>query len=102
MKNYSPLVITGILCVGITLLISYWLWGSHVQKTGSAQAAFGLTAAAHLGRDAVVFVYTLSSDTSKERGSGVIISDDGYIVTNYHVISGGYTINVQLNNNHEY
>ena len=107
MKNYSPLVITGILCVGITLLLSYWLWGSHVRKTDSTEAALGLTAAAQLGRDAVVFVYTLSSDTARyfgenERGSGVIISDDGYIVTNYHVISGGHTIHVQLNNSHEY
>ena len=107
MRNYTPFVITGILCAGITLLISYGLWGSFAKHGGTTNSSLTLTSAAQKGKDAVVFVYTLSSDTAryygeKERGSGVIISDDGYIVTNHHVISGGYTIHVQLNDNHEF
>ncbi len=35
-------------------------------------------------------------------GSGVIISTDGYIVTNNHVISGASNINVRLTNGDEY
>ena len=35
-------------------------------------------------------------------GSGVIISSDGYIVTNNHVISGATKLQVTLNNNHNY
>lgn len=35
-------------------------------------------------------------------GSGVIISDDGYIVTNYHVIKGAEEIAVKLNDNREF
>ena len=35
-------------------------------------------------------------------GSGVIISEDGYIVTNDHVISGAQTIKVRLSNEQEY
>lgn len=35
-------------------------------------------------------------------GSGVIIREDGYIVTNNHVIAGAKTIDVTLNNNHTY
>ena len=35
-------------------------------------------------------------------GSGVIISEDGYIVTNHHVISGGDTIFVELSNGSVY
>ena len=35
-------------------------------------------------------------------GSGVIISQNGYIVTNNHVINGAKTINVTLNDNHKF
>lgn len=35
-------------------------------------------------------------------GSGVIISEDGYIVTNNHVIEGADEIDVKLNDNREY
>lgn len=35
-------------------------------------------------------------------GSGVIISPDGYIVTNYHVIKGASEIEITLNNNTNY
>jgi serine protease Do len=35
-------------------------------------------------------------------GSGVIISEDGYIVTNDHVISGAQSIKVRLSNDQEY
>ena len=40
--------------------------------------------------------------TVEGSGSGVIISDDGYIVTNNHVIAGAKSIKVNLNNNQTY
>lgn len=39
---------------------------------------------------------------SRSSGSGVIISDDGFIVTNYHVIEEATQIEVVLNNNDRY
>lgn len=42
------------------------------------------------------------SGPSLKAGSGVILSDDGYIVTNNHVIDGGGSIEVVLNNKKSY
>jgi serine protease Do len=39
---------------------------------------------------------------ARASGSGVIISDDGYIVTNYHVIEEANSIEVVLNNNQRF
>ena len=39
---------------------------------------------------------------SVSTGSGVIISEDGYIVTNNHVISGAREVEIKLNNNEVY
>jgi Do/DeqQ family serine protease len=61
------------------------------------------------GKRAVVYIKT-SNSGSKENwsgeyahsnGSGVIISPDGYIVTNKHVIEGGENIQVVLDNRRE-
>lgn len=38
----------------------------------------------------------------KGSGSGVIIREDGYIVTNNHVVAGATSVNVTLNNNKTY
>ena len=81
------------------------------------------TYAAETAVDAVVYVKVTSAQSSqtpqsfldyffgygtpqqRERvgsGSGVIIRDDGYIVTNNHVVEGASKIQVTLNTNHTY
>lgn len=67
--------------------------------------------AASSSREAVVFIESLvpangstyqTKRFTKSTGSGVIISNDGYIVTNNHVIENAEKVQITLNNNKEY
>lgn len=49
-----------------------------------------------------LFGYDAQPQIQRGSGSGVIISDNGYIVTNNHVIDGATKIVVSLNNNRTY
>lgn len=44
----------------------------------------------------------LGESEQEGMGSGIIFNEDGYILTNYHVISGAQQINVIFNNGKEY
>ena len=48
------------------------------------------------------FGYQQQPQTQMASGSGVIISADGYIITNNHVIEGAEKVTVTLNNNKNY
>jgi len=67
--------------------------------------------AANKSVEAVVFISSLKDKQQNNKftrkfntstGSGVIISSDGYIVTNDHVIKGAESIEVMLNDNREF
>jgi S1-C subfamily serine protease len=66
--------------------------------------------AANSAKQAVVFIESLESSgnffashtTGGSTGSGVIISQDGYIATNHHVIADGNQINVLMEDGREF
>ncbi|MBK9272038.1 MAG: trypsin-like peptidase domain-containing protein [Saprospiraceae bacterium] len=66
--------------------------------------------AAKISTPAVVFIECIQDgqdlmpmvNKGVSTGSGVIISPDGYIVTNNHVIEKAKSIQIMLNDNHEY
>ncbi len=51
--------------------------------------------------ESVVSITNISSVLGGSGGSGVIISTDGYIITNYHVIEGAGRVEVTLPNNQQ-
>ena len=92
---------------------------SNQRNITSISSLPDLTYAANKSIDAVVHVKNTSivedsdswalqffyGDDSKKKvgtGSGVIISPDGYIITNYHVIENSSEVIVTTNNNKEY
>lgn len=45
---------------------------------------------------------TAVSGSAKSTGTGIIMSQDGYIITNYHVVSSAQTVSVLLSSGEEY
>lgn len=50
----------------------------------------------------VSYGYFIGNYISEGAGSGVIISEDGYIITNNHVVEGAHTLTVHTKNGEEY
>jgi Do/DeqQ family serine protease len=90
---------------------SEFILSERASAIFTSSAPTNFIQAAKNSREAVVFVESLvpaNGSTyhvkrfSKNTGSGVIISNDGYIVTNNHVIQNAEKIQITLNNNKEY
>ena len=106
-------LVSGALCLGIgfTAITNGWVHvptssslsdvKSNTSGSGSAKAKSGTavdwTAVAKEVSDSVVAIDVSTSD-GEAKGSGVVISDKGYIATNNHVISGAQQIQVTLAN----
>ena len=106
-------LVSGALCLGVgfTAITNGWVHvptssslsdvKSNTSGSGSAKAKSGTavdwTAVAKEVSDSVVAIDVATSD-GEAKGSGVVISDKGYIATNNHVISGAQQIQVTLAN----
>ena len=104
-------LVSGALCLGVgfTAITNGWVHvptssslsdvKSNPSGSGSAKAKSGTavdwTAVAKEVSDSVVAIDVATSD-GEAKGSGVVISDKGYIATNNHVISGAQQIQVTL------
>ncbi len=87
------------------------LYSERMNSSFTAAAPDDFIKAANNSVSAVVFINSLTNKKQENKftrrfnsstGSGVIISADGYIVTNQHVIKDAEAIEVMLNNNQEY
>ena len=104
-------LVSGALCLGVgfSAITNGWVHAptssslsdvkSNTSGSGSAKAKSGTavdwTAVAKEVSDSVVAIDVATSD-GEAKGSGVVISDKGYIATNNHVISGAQQIQVTL------
>ena len=104
-------LVSGALCLGVgfTAITNGWVHvptssslsdvKSNTSGSGSVKAKSGTavdwTAVAKEVSDSVVAIDVATSD-GEAKGSGVVISDKGYIATNNHVISGAQQIQVTL------
>lgn len=113
MTGVVAALVSAVLCLGVgyAAITNGWVTvptsssltnvKSNTSGSGSAKAKSGeaadWSAVAKEVSDSVVSIDVATSDGSA-KGSGVIISDKGYIVTNNHVISGAKQIQVTLAN----
>lgn len=81
------------------------LFSDKLNSAFRSSAPNDFISAAELSRKAVVFLRTKGDDEAQfgiNSGSGVIISQDGYIATNHHVIKNASKIDVTLYDNRTY
>ena len=85
-----------LLVISITIFLSWVFFSNDKNKFVSASEN---------SIESVVTIYSYKNNRSyvnNNIGSGVIFSKDGYIVTNYHIISDNKFIKIKLNNGQEF
>ena len=96
MKFVQRTKINYLLVISITIFLSWAFFSKNENKFVSAT---------NNSIESVVTVHTYGGNLSYANnsiGSGVIFSEDGYIVTNTHIISGNKLIKVKLQNGEEF
>ena len=130
MKKYAPFIVTGLLSAGLALgLFSLISKPQLIVAPASARTVLtnyppfealatsvvpvgspDLVKASNDSKIAVVYIesstssgnYFGSRNTGVSTGSGVIISDNGYIATNHHVIEGANEFSILMDDGREF
>jgi S1-C subfamily serine protease len=86
-----------LLVISITIFLS-WVFFSYDKNRFVSAAGNSI--------ESVVTIYSYSNNrnyvNNNNIGSGVVFSKDGYIVTNFHIISGNKFIKIKLNDGQEF
>ncbi len=90
--------------------IDEYLYSGQVRSSTPLSSSGNFVNAANISREAVVYILAyekienqvFKKGFKREKGSGVVVHQDGYIVTNYHVIEKASHIEITLNNKKEY
>lgn len=96
MKFVLRTKINYLLVISITIFLSWTFFSKNENR---------FVTASNNSIESVVTVYTYGGNrsyTNNSIGSGVIFSEDGYIVTNTHIISGNKFIKVKLHTGEEF
>lgn len=107
MKNIIKSMILGLVLAAILIiLIQFFTNPNNLQHNWFSAKPQSFSQPINQASNAVVRVYSQSDQkqelTTKGLGSGVIITDDGYILTNYHVIKDAFGVMVGLQNGELY
>ncbi len=132
MKTYAPFILTGALSTALALglfaliqpqaiiieaaaprmVLTNYSPSDNSATVSVPIGAPNLVTASNASRQAVVYIETRGTATTgsyfgrrtpgASTGSGVIISDNGYIATNHHVIESGDDITVLMEDGREY
>ena len=91
----SAWVFAGILCAIFLVCAGLLVLSFFIGGNGGASGRNGADAVtvAETINPSIVFIKS-SSSTGYSTGAGVVFASDGYIVTNYHIITGSYEIKV--------
>jgi serine protease Do len=98
-KPASASSVTNTAAPAVTTTAAVNTASTAAPASSSTAAGLSVTEIVKKVGPAVVGISTYQNSTLYAEGTGIIFSSDGYIITNYHVISSGNNYKITLSNN---